>query len=150
MKICKNLMKKSYVDGKDQYQALLEQHNTPRQDCGQSPTQMMFGWQTRSLIPSLKYGPTIQRQDFHSKRSARRRAVEKYYNKKARNMSELHYDQHVYFQQTGDGEWRRARVREKHNDRSYILESDDTGNYRRNRVHIRPAPQLEVNWRALV
>ena len=54
VKIIKGMMRKALSDGTDQYQALLELRNTPRQDYDLSPTQMMLGRRTRSLIPSLK------------------------------------------------------------------------------------------------
>ena len=52
MKIIKTMMCKALRDGTDQYEALRELRNTPRQDIGISPAEMMFGKNTRSLLPS--------------------------------------------------------------------------------------------------
>ena len=49
VKITKTMMYKALRDGTDQYAALLE---LPRQDTGISPAEMMFGRNTRSLLPS--------------------------------------------------------------------------------------------------
>lgn len=43
VKIIKSLMRKTMKDGRDQFEALLELRNTPRQDTGLSPTEMIFG-----------------------------------------------------------------------------------------------------------
>ncbi|CAH3027183.1 unnamed protein product [Porites evermanni] len=52
VKMTKTMMCKALRDGTDQYEALLELRNTPRQDTGISPAEMMFGKNTRSLLPS--------------------------------------------------------------------------------------------------
>ena len=52
VKITKTMICKALRDGTDQYDALLELRNTPRQDTGISPAEMMFGKNTRSLLPS--------------------------------------------------------------------------------------------------
>jgi hypothetical protein len=46
-------MKKTVKDWRDQFEALLEQRNTPRQDIGPSPVEMMFGRKTRTILPFL-------------------------------------------------------------------------------------------------
>ena len=45
------MMCKALRDGTDQYEALLELRNTPSQDTGISPAEMMFGKNTRLLLP---------------------------------------------------------------------------------------------------
>ena len=42
MKITKKMMCKALRDGADQYKALLELRNTPRQNTGLRPAEMMF------------------------------------------------------------------------------------------------------------
>ena len=51
MKIIKNMMIKTMKDGQDQYEALLELRNTPRQYSNQSPAEMMFWQNTRTVCP---------------------------------------------------------------------------------------------------
>ena len=52
VKITKTMMCKALRDGTDQYEALMELRNTPLQDTGISTAEMMFGKNTRSLLPS--------------------------------------------------------------------------------------------------
>ena len=78
MKISKTMMCKALRDGTDQYAALLELRNTPRQDTGTSPAEMMFGRNTRSLLPST--------------------GTKSIYNKGARDLKRLTPGQPVYYQ----------------------------------------------------
>ena len=50
VKIVKTLLVKTYKEGGDPYEAMLEQRNTPRQDTGRSPAEMMFNRRTRSFL----------------------------------------------------------------------------------------------------
>ena len=52
VKIMKSLLVKTHKEGGDPYEAMLEQRNTPRQDTGPSPAEMMFNRRTRSFLPS--------------------------------------------------------------------------------------------------
>ena len=44
------MMIKSFESGGDQNVALLELRNTPRQDTGLSPSEMLFGRKTRTML----------------------------------------------------------------------------------------------------
>ena len=57
VKIMKSLLVKTYKEGGDPYEAMLEQRNTPRQDTGLSPAEMMFNRRTRSFLPSISGSP---------------------------------------------------------------------------------------------
>ena len=54
VEIAKYLLKNATRDGTDQNIALLELRNTPREDIGLSPAQMLFGCETRSVLPCFK------------------------------------------------------------------------------------------------
>ena len=49
----KSLLIKTHKDGDNPYEAILKQRNTPRQDTGLSPAQMMFNRKTLSFLQSL-------------------------------------------------------------------------------------------------
>ena len=51
VKIMKSLLIKTYKNGGDHYEAILEQRNTPRQDTALSPAQIMFNRKTHSFRP---------------------------------------------------------------------------------------------------
>ncbi|KAL3835772.1 hypothetical protein ACJMK2_021248 [Sinanodonta woodiana] len=72
-------------------------------------------------------------------RSARKRSVKKWYVKRARTLSSLSIGESVYFENKEQKQWKLGKIKERLNERSYIVESQDEGTYRRNRVHIRPA-----------
>ena len=86
MKITKTMMRKALRDGTDQYAALLELRNTPRQDTGTSPAEMMFGRNTRSLLPSTGTKSTPSKKQVMMKRATRRLAIKNNYNKGARDL----------------------------------------------------------------
>ena len=57
VKIMKTLLVKTYKEGGDPYEAVLQQRNTPRQDTGRSPAEMMFNRRTRSFLPGIGNNP---------------------------------------------------------------------------------------------
>ena len=138
-KITKIIMRKALLDGTDQYEALLELRNTLRQDTGLSPAKMMFGRNTRSVLPSVGTKRIRSKRQVTLRRLKRRLAVKRTYDKGARDLKRLAPDQPVYHQHTEGKkcDWRRATVRTEHSDRSYIIHGKE-GIYRRNRVHLRP------------
>ena len=52
VKTAKKLLKKAYEDNKDPYLAILELRNTPIPGVGLSPTQLLMGHRTISIIPA--------------------------------------------------------------------------------------------------
>ena len=62
MKIIKNIMIKTMKDGQDQYEALIELRNTLHQDSNQSPAEMMFGRNTRSVLPEINQQKPVDRE----------------------------------------------------------------------------------------
>ena len=140
MKITKTMMCKALLDGTDQYEALLELKNTPRQDTGISPAEIMFGRNTRSLLPSPGTKSIPSKKQVMMKRAKCHLAIKSNYDKGARDLKRLTPSQPVYYQykEGRRPEWRRGTVRTEHSGRSYIIDGRD-GVYRRNRVHLRPA-----------
>jgi hypothetical protein len=143
VKIMKTLLVKTYKEGGDPYEAMLEQRNTPRQDTGRSPAEMLFKRRTRSFLPHV-----VERDDSQKvkvKREARKRVVKKHYDRKARQLSEIDVGQSVFFQHMEGKNWRLGRVTEILGPRTYVVQGPDGGVYRRNRVHMRPtkiAPKI--------
>ena len=132
-------MMKCDREGSDQYEALMEQRNTPRQDTGLSPTQMMFGRTTRTLLPEV----VRNKPEINEKRERRRSSVKRHYDKSARNYPELKVDQAVYFERKSGSRWILGKVVNRTNTHTYVVQSQDGVFYRRNRLHIRPT-NIEV------
>lgn len=141
VKIIKNMMYKCMESNGDQSLALLEQRSTPRQD-GPSPAQRMFG---RKLNTNLPIKVTESRNNTDMK-GDRRDTVKKSYDKNARDLPDLKENQPVFFKKDPRGKWEKGQVMSRHDDRSYIILGESGGNYRRNRVHLRPSTiPLEPN-----
>ena len=81
MEITKTMMCKALRDGTDQYEALRELRNMPRQDTGISPAEMMFGKNTRSLLPSTGTKSIPSEKQVKMKRAKRRLPIKSNYNK---------------------------------------------------------------------
>ena len=67
VKILKNMIRKCLESGGDQYDALLEQRNTPRQDTGLNPSEMMFNRKTRTMLPSKNLHGNVLQSELHAK-----------------------------------------------------------------------------------
>ena len=138
VKLVKNMLKKTFHSNGDQYEALLELRNTPRQDTGMSPAQLLFGRKTRALVPVLKYHEeTISKEEVRKRRTKRKAQMKTTYDRAARGLPDLSPSQAVWYQKDGSGQWYPATVQSKIKDRSFVIETDGHGRYRRNRVHLR-------------
>ena len=116
----------------------MEQRNTPRQDTGLSPAEMLFGRSTRTLIPNLKLKTQRVHRNVKRKRRNRRDTVKRSYDRRARDLSKLQSGQSIYFQKKVNDAWQPGKVVDEIKNRSYQVQSADGAFYRRNRVHIRP------------
>ena len=96
VKIMKSLLVKTHKEGGDPYEAMLEQRNTPRQDTGRSPAELMFNRRTRSFLPSVSNSsmdPLVK-----EKRETRQHSVKKAHDRKYRKLSKIDVGQSVFFQ----------------------------------------------------
>ncbi|KAL9961977.1 hypothetical protein ACROYT_G031026 [Oculina patagonica] len=136
VKIMKSLLQKTHKEGGDPYEAMLEQRNTPRQDTGRSPAEMMFNRRTRSFLPSMSSSPkdTFVKE----KREARKRSVMKSHDRKSRKLSEIDVGKSVFFQHTEGQNWKLGKVTDILGPNTYQVSGPDGAMYRRNRVHVRP------------
>ena len=67
---------------------LLEQRNTPREDTGKSPAEMIFGYKPRTMLPRFQKDyrePEVVRQ-----KAKRRNAVKQYHDRRAHDLPQLH------------------------------------------------------------
>ncbi|XP_077969898.1 uncharacterized protein LOC120339406 [Styela clava] len=140
VKIFKNMLKRTANANEDQFLALIEIRNTPRQDLNSSPSKMLFGRSTRSIIPTI----TKPNENCDSKRLRRKHSVKKSYDKSTRPMRELNLGKAVYFQHPERKGWNRGTIVKRIATRSYIVKSKNGVTYRRNRVHIRPDESCNI------
>jgi len=67
VKIMKSLLRKTHKEGGDPYEAMLEQRNTPHQDTGLGPAEMMFNRRTRSFLPTYLVSRAYETNQGHTK-----------------------------------------------------------------------------------
>ena len=89
----KNMIRKCDKEGTDQFEAFMEQSNTPRQDTDLSPCEMMFERPTRKRLPKLIHSEMGR----NPKRGERKKSVKLYYNKTTYNKPTLKQNQNVFF-----------------------------------------------------
>ncbi|XP_064635755.1 uncharacterized protein K02A2.6-like [Lineus longissimus] len=94
VKIAKQLLIKARKTRTDPNIALLELRNTPREDTGQSPTEMLLGHKTRSVIPYMEKGDI----EVSKGREMRKSAMKRSHDKKACALPKLSVGHSVYFE----------------------------------------------------
>lgn len=141
VKIAKTLLKKALKEGSDVYLAMLEWRNTPDPD-GVSAVQKLMSRRTRTCLPTPevllmpKVVPNVPEQIRLRKQQAKLQ-----YDKGAKDLPELNIGQGVLLQpDLLHQPWRRAVCRQILGDRSYVVETADGRQYRRNRRFLREGP----------
>lgn len=144
VKAMKDLVKKSWSNGRlDQNvfdTALLEWRNTPRSEDGKAPSQWMFGYLQRTLVPAASKayervdGKTLN--DAKMKRTESKDKIEKRYNFRARCLEPLKVGDTVLMKSHVDGSWnRKGTVKEiRENGRSYLVLSRGSSLIRNRRL----------------
>ena len=142
VKLHKNMLKRTLAQRQDQWLALLELRNTPRQDTNASPAQVLFGRSTRSILPTV----TKQCNVFDTtRRHKRRETYKRYYDKHTKLLPPLYRTQSVMFQIPKKKGWEKGKIIQQIAPRSYIVQNQNGTLYRRNRINIRPRPHHSDN-----
>ena len=144
MKTIKHMMIKAVQNKTDPYLALLELRNTPRQDSGVSPASLVFGHDTRSLIPSLRNKPRYTREEIQNRTLQRKRTVKKHYDKTSHSRPQVKINDPVFFRRRVTSPWEQGQIKDKVSERSFIINTPDGAEYRRNSIHIRPDSSARV------
>ena len=137
VKTKKSSLVKTYRDGGDPYEAILEQRNTPCQETSFAlDSTQCRNRKTRSFLPSLSSNPnnTLVK----GKRDARKRSIKTYHDRKSRKLLVIEIGQLVFYQHTEGQNWKWGKVTGSLGPNTYQVEGANGGKYRRNRVHLRP------------
>jgi len=139
VKAMKSLVKKS----KDLYKGLLAYRSTPLQH-GYAPATIMMGRMVKSTLSahpaSLK---TIGQEDFVAKRRKQHETQKHYHDRGKREMKELEYGQEIRIWNEKTGNWStEGTVTGTVSPRSYLVDTPDGGQYRRNRRQLKEKPQV--------
>lgn len=144
VKIAKNMMKKCYANKDDPYIALLNIRNTPNEGVDYSPVQRLMGRRTKTLLPtnpSLLTPETPQQQLLSQQRDRQQQKMsERYVNRN--ELKPLQINDTVRMQPIASHQkiWKAATVRKTMGPRSYIVETENGQQYRRDRQFLRKKP----------
>lgn len=140
VKTAKRLLQRAHESGINANLALLEWRNMPLEGRNASPAQLMFGRQTRTLLPAspsqLKSsGPHPAEAQEALQRTKDKQAQN--YNRSAKSLPELQVGDTVRVQ-TDRGPWEKGFVLDRAGTpRSYIIQLESGSQIRRNRRHLR-------------
>ncbi len=138
VKQAKRLMEKAIQDREDPFLALLAWRNTPSEQLGPSPAQILLGRRTRTHLPStaeLMTSPYDAKS--HDALVAAKARQASYYNRGARERPSLAVGDTVRTRWADGDEWRKATVVEVLPYRSYNVQFDDGSIRRRTSKHVR-------------
>ncbi|KAL7881434.1 hypothetical protein AOLI_G00082820 [Acnodon oligacanthus] len=140
--IVKKLMRKAKDGGGDFYKALMAYRSTPL-GCGFSPAQLLMGRCLRSNLPvkedllEIKEGSTVRQL-----KEIERSKQKIYYDRKTRQLPELHEGDGVRLKDKEDTWGQKGTVLKKEQQRSYTIQTEDGAVLRRNRRDILKEPEL--------
>ena len=144
VKVAKNMMKKCYTNKEDPYMALLNIRNTPNEGLDYSPAQRLIGRRTRTILPtkpSLLVPELPQKQKLINQREKLQSKMSNTYINR-HSLSPLKINDTVRMQPIdGSSKWNEATVKTPtSNSRSYIVETENGQQYRRDRQFLRKKP----------
>ena len=138
VKIAKRLLKKTKKAKGDIYLNLLIWRNTPSDGLNSSPAQRMFGRRTKTNMPTVTslLKPKLI-ENIKVKKEESKNKQSKYYNRGAKELSELERGDIVRIKPQSGKVWEKAKVIAKVDVRSYTVKTEDGRIYRRNRRHLK-------------
>ena len=136
----KRILKKAEADGKDPFEGLLKYRNTPFEDIGVSPTQMLMSRRTRTTLPThrrLLLPQPVEPEKVVKALKMRQEKAKLNYDLRGRDLPPLEEGEKVRIRPNGEKLWRKAEVLP----RSYVVKDERGRVYRRNRRQIISVPQ---------
>ena len=138
VQIAKKIMTKAKEDRRNPLLALLEYRCTPV-DGLKSPAEILYGRQLRSILPSTNQHlqqTTTDMQKIIQRRQEMQDRQKRYYDRQAKPLPPLNVKDPVHLQR--NGKWQPGTIVDvAATPRSYTVQTQDGGTYRRNRRFIR-------------
>ena len=135
----KDILTKTDLAGDDFELAMLEYRNTPV-DRLASPAQMLMSRNLRSIVPctgELLSPKIVHHGEFVQNRKKQQSRQRKYHDRQSKELKPLQVGQPIQAQIQGKTWQSGTIVRADKLPRSYIIETNEGGTYRRNRRHIK-------------
>ena len=136
-----NELVRIYSHGDDQYLALLSKRNTPDKS-ELSPVQKLMNRRTKTLLPiktDLLQPKMINKEYIIEQRKLAKHQQKVYYDRNAKDLRPLHKGESVHVKPLVQYKrvWNKAKIVDRLDERSYMMETDKGIQMRRNRVHLR-------------
>ncbi|XP_035658200.1 uncharacterized protein K02A2.6-like [Branchiostoma floridae] len=124
--------------------AMLAIRTTPIKPGMKSPAELLNGRKYKDILPT-KVPPPLDQEETRAKLEKAQQAAKQHYDTQAKNLPELAKGQSIHVQDPIRKTWSPGKVNDKATTpRSYVVETDAGRQLRRNRVHIRPTPEVKV------
>lgn len=136
----KRILKKAEADGKDPFEGLLKYRNTPFEDIGVSPAQLLMSRRTRTTLPThrrLLLPQPVEPERVVKALKTRQDKTKAYYDQRGRDLPPLEAGEKVRIRPNREKLWRKAEVLP----RSYVVQDERGRVYRRNRRQIISVPR---------
>ncbi|KAL5017321.1 hypothetical protein ScPMuIL_006910 [Solemya velum] len=147
VKTVKAIMTKAKKTGENIHLALLALRATPINNRLPSPGELLRGQKLSTPILTKIPNNRADKEDIRGNLERKQSDMKTHYDRTTQNLSQLAEGQQVRFQLQSHGPWIPAQVITKASEpRSYVLETPNGGQIRRNRVHIRDAPPPRVRF----
>ena len=133
VKTIKQILKKAKHSKSDPFLALLDFRNTPTQHIGTSPVQRLMNRRTKTLLPTKGDLLKTNNSDMEKQKITKMKSrMSENYNKTAHPLPPLNPGDVVRVK-TPNRNWEKGVVTSEVDSRSYEVETESGGNYRRNR-----------------
>ena len=138
----KSALKKAKASGMDREMALLCLRTTPIDHMLPSPAELLFNRKFLSNLPMRRNDPS-NKEEIRSRLKERQVKQKHYHDKGAKDLPPLTTGQHVRLLNDNNGHWEPAIIKAPYPEpRFYLVETDDGSVLRRNRSHLRDAPNV--------
>ena len=136
----KNTLDKARKTGIDPYLAMLSIRDTPISDKIPSPAKLLLGRKLQINMPSYATPPPPDNRDITMQQLTQRKHSQEFYlDRHARTRHPLSPGDPITVKNSITSKWDRAFVVSRSDKpRSYIIQTEGDGRYRRNRRHLRP------------
>ena len=138
----KRTLTKAKEGNMDQCKAMLCLRSIPIDYHLPSPSELLYARKLKGDLPIQIRNPLTSRDEIQSRLSERQDTQKAYHDTHAHNLRPLEAGQHVRIQDHVSGRLNKATVKDRCEERSYLVESQSGNTLRRKRMNIRETPPV--------